>query len=243
VFPVVASPLIGTERGRVSADTTPLLQPAPSVEPDGGLLQVCVASLIRYSDALFFILKGNPREASGFVSPGEILTAGANAPRQIPPPSARSVPAPLSRFFSEPRISSRFADFPLVTWARALEQDATVMKWLKHAFAIDDGQSDEPTPAQRDAVDRVLTEIVRRGMVVPAQMVLETCRPLNFVAAQLIHFFSPIVRISLGLQGQDDFARFLERRRSIDYLLNRLQELVERQRPADPVPEAASESN
>lgn len=117
------------------------------------------------------------------------------------------------------------------------------MKWLKHAFAIDDGQSDEPTPAQRDAVDRVLNEIVRRGMVVPAQMVLETCRPLNFVAAQLLHFFSPIVRISLGVQGQDDFARFLERRRSIDYLLNRLEELAERQRPADPVPETASESN
>ncbi len=105
-----------------------------------------------------------------------------------------------------------------------------MLKWLKHAFALDDGQSDEPTPAQRAAVDRVLGEIVRRGMLVPAQMVLETCRPLNFVAAQLIHFFSPIARISLGAQAQDDFALFLERRRSIDYLLNRLEQLASQQK-------------
>lgn len=99
------------------------------------------------------------------------------------------------------------------------------MKWLKHAFALDDGKPAEPTPSQKDAVDRVLTEVIRRGMQVPAQMLLETCRPLNFVAAQTLHFFSPIAKIALGVQGQDDFARFLEKRKSIDYLLQRLDAL------------------
>ena len=105
------------------------------------------------------------------------------------------------------------------------------MNWLKHAFALDDGKPAEPTDAQKSAVDRVLAEVIRRKMRVPAQMLLETCRPLNFVAAQTLHFFSPLAKIVLGVKGQDDFARFLEKRNSIDYLLERLDAL--QQEPQD----------
>jgi hypothetical protein len=97
------------------------------------------------------------------------------------------------------------------------------MKWLKHAFALSDGESAEPTASQREAIDRILQEVVRRRMTVPAVMLLETCRPLNYVGSQLLVFFSPLMKIALGTQAQDDFARFLERRGSIDYLLDRLE--------------------
>lgn len=99
------------------------------------------------------------------------------------------------------------------------------MKWLRHAFALDDGTPAEPTPAQAAAIDRVLSEIVRRRLTTPAAMLLETCRPLNFVGAQVVHFFSPLMRAVLATNAQDDFAKFLEKRGCVDYLLRRLEEL------------------
>lgn len=99
------------------------------------------------------------------------------------------------------------------------------MNWLKHAFAIDDGEDVQPSPSQKEAIDRVLTEVLRRGMAVPAMMALETCRPLNYVGSQLLVFLSPVIKVTLGIQAQDEFARFLEKRGSIEYLLTRLEQL------------------
>ncbi|MDB4637760.1 hypothetical protein OAF24_02565 [bacterium] len=101
------------------------------------------------------------------------------------------------------------------------------MNWLKHAFAIDDGKAVLPSPHQTKAIDRVLNEVHRRGMALPASMALETCRPLNYVGSQLLVFFSPLMKVILGVHAQDEFARFLEKRGSIDYLLDRLEKLAE----------------
>lgn len=117
------------------------------------------------------------------------------------------------------------------------------MNWLNHAFAISDGQPTEPTSSQQPAIDRILREVVKRRLTVPAAMILETCRPLNYVGSQLLVFFSPLMKIALGTQAQDEFARFLEQRGSIDYLLNRL-EFFTQQNPTQATvvsPEAAPE--
>jgi len=111
------------------------------------------------------------------------------------------------------------------------------MNWLKHAFALSDGRPAEPTASQRDAVDRILKQVVKRRMTVPAVMLLETCRPLNYVGSQLLVFFSPLMKIALGTRAQDDFARFLEERGSIDYLLDRLEFFAQEN------PESAAESS
>lgn len=117
------------------------------------------------------------------------------------------------------------------------------MKWLKHAFALSDGEPTEPTASQQDAIDRILQEVVDRRMTVPAAMLLETCRPLNFVGSQLLVFFSPLMKIALGVQAQDDFARFLERRGSIDYLLDRLESCSQKDlKPTDDHPSEATAS-
>lgn len=97
------------------------------------------------------------------------------------------------------------------------------MNWLKHAFALDDGTPAEPTTDQQQAIDRILREILRRRLDVPAGMLLEACRPLNYVGAQALRFFSPMMQAVLGLKGQNDFAEFLEKRKSVDYLLSRLE--------------------
>ena len=60
----------------------------------------------------------------------------------------------------------------------------------RHAFALN--SSNQPlTDFERALVDRLGKFIVDRGLCGPAIMLLESCRPLNFVGSQLLAFFSP----------------------------------------------------
>jgi hypothetical protein len=95
--------------------------------------------------------------------------------------------------------------------------------WFKHAFAVDPPGPAEPTDAQRALVDRLCREIVRRRMSTPAQMLLEMGRPLNYVSAQLLHFFQPFATVLTDPAAYGELTAFLERRGSVDYISDRLQ--------------------
>ncbi len=99
-----------------------------------------------------------------------------------------------------------------------------MLDWLKHAFAVDPG-SDEPTPEQRAAAERVCREIVRRRLTTPALAFLEMSRPLNYLGAQALHFFSPFIGALTDAEGNRHFAAFLERRSAIEFLCRRIEEL------------------
>ncbi len=103
------------------------------------------------------------------------------------------------------------------------------MKWLKHAFAVDPPGPAEPNDIQRIAVDRLCTEVVRRRMVIPAKLVLEMGRPLNYVSAQLLHFWQPIASAVINATEYEQFSLFLEQRGSIDYISQQLSTLEEQQ--------------
>jgi hypothetical protein len=94
---------------------------------------------------------------------------------------------------------------------------------LKKAFAVEKPGAAEPTERQQALVDTVCKAVARRGMVTPALMTLEMCRPLNFVAAQAMHFFRPIVSVILDGPSIAEFAAFLEQRGSVEYLCRRLE--------------------
>ena len=98
-----------------------------------------------------------------------------------------------------------------------------LLDWLKHAFAVDPPGSATPTPRQAEIVDRVCREVVCRRLTTPALITLEMCRPLNFVAAQVVLFFDPMVRAVTAADGPREFATFLEHRGSIDYLVSRIE--------------------
>jgi hypothetical protein len=97
------------------------------------------------------------------------------------------------------------------------------MEWLKHAFAIDPPGPATPTDAQRLMIERLCAEVVRRRMTTPAQMVLELGRPLNYVSAQVLHFFQPFVTVLADPAAYDQLSSFLERRGSTDYISARLE--------------------
>lgn len=99
------------------------------------------------------------------------------------------------------------------------------MQWLKHAFAVDPPGPAEPSDAQRPLVDRLCREIVRRHLTTPALVLLETSRPLNVIGASLLHFLAPLLSVFTDGKQLEQFARFLARRGSMEYLCRRLEAL------------------
>jgi len=100
-----------------------------------------------------------------------------------------------------------------------------VPEWLKHAFAIDPPGAAVPTARQAEVIDRICREVVRRRLTTPALMMLEMSRPLNFVTAQAIQFFDPMVAAVTDADGHREFAAFLEHRGSIDHFARRIEEM------------------
>lgn len=100
-----------------------------------------------------------------------------------------------------------------------------MMRWLKHAFAVDSPEPVQPTPEQQAAVDAVCRQVVKRHLATPALAFLEMSRPLNYVGSQTMHFFAPFLSVLTQSQGHRHFAAFLEHRSSIDYLCQRIEEL------------------
>lgn len=98
-------------------------------------------------------------------------------------------------------------------------------QWLSHAFAVEEPGEAEPDDEARPIVERLCREIVRRRLTTPALLVLEASRPLNFVTSQALHFLSPLLSAVTDARGHEHLARFLERRGSIDYFCNRIEDL------------------
>jgi len=106
------------------------------------------------------------------------------------------------------------------------------MQWLKHAFAIEPPGPAEPDPEQRDLIDRVCREIVKRRLTTPALAFLEMSQPLNYMSSQLLHFLSPLISAVSNSQGHRRLAEFLEQRGSIEFICNQINTL-ERAAAAD----------
>ena len=99
------------------------------------------------------------------------------------------------------------------------------LSWLKHAFAVDTPGPAEPTDVQRQIVERVCSEIVRRRLTPPAMMALEMARPLNYLSAQVLTFFQPFVATVGNSAAYGEFTAFLEQRGSLDYITARMEAL------------------
>jgi hypothetical protein len=85
-----------------------------------------------------------------------------------------------------------------------------------------------PNDTQRDVIERLAREIVRRRLTAPAVLTLEACSPLNFVSAQALYYFQPFVASLADARAYDEFARFVEQRGSVDYIRDRI-EAMERE--------------
>lgn len=93
---------------------------------------------------------------------------------------------------------------------------------IRFAFSTGTVEKFEPSSQQKEIVDQVAREVVRRRMAAPALLFLETMRPLNYIGAQAMHYFKPIISAILTTEKYSQFAAFLEHRESVDYLCDRL---------------------
>lgn len=123
-----------------------------------------------------------------------------------------------------------------------MQRERRVVRWLRHAFAVEAADTFEATPEERAAADKLLRALVRRGLGTPALLMLECSRPLNFVASQFLLFVGPVAELIFDRAAYRTFIGLLERRGSVEYLCRRLEALLQEPPAADgPTPADANE--
>lgn len=93
---------------------------------------------------------------------------------------------------------------------------------VSHAFAVNPPE-EALTPAEIDLAERFARFIVNRDLAAPATAALEAGRPYNFLGSQFLTFLSPFIHLVFDRRDYDRFVRFLEKRQSVDGLLDALE--------------------
>jgi hypothetical protein len=84
--------------------------------------------------------------------------------------------------------------------------------------------SQKPIPPEEDAVlERVAKKVIQWNMAVPAILFLESIKPLNYIGAQAMVFFEPIVQSIFSIKDYDTFRIAMERRENIENLLQKIE--------------------
>ncbi len=95
------------------------------------------------------------------------------------------------------------------------------MGWLAHAFAL--GDPAPWTPEDEALLDRLASEVVRRGLQTPAVLFLESSKPLNFLGSQAMTFLQPMAGTLFNAVEWERVAALLERREALERLAARIE--------------------
>jgi hypothetical protein len=96
----------------------------------------------------------------------------------------------------------------------------------KHAFALEKAEDFEATEEELKVLDAAAEKIAKHGLGMPAILFLESVRPMNFIGAQAMAFFEPIVRgIFSTWDGYTTFYKIMERRGSVECLIDRVDKM------------------
>lgn len=80
-------------------------------------------------------------------------------------------------------------------------------------------------PTDEELIEKVASEIVSRRLAAPATFMLESWKPLSFVASQGLIVLGPFVDAALDIPSYDAFCRMIEKRENVEKLLARVEEL------------------
>ena len=93
-----------------------------------------------------------------------------------------------------------------------------------HAFAVEKAEDFEPTEEELAVLDAVAKKVAKHGMAIPGILFLESSRPMNFIGAQAMAFFEPIVRtVFTQWDGYSLFYKVMEKRGCIECLIGRIE--------------------
>ncbi|MFH2037366.1 MAG: hypothetical protein ABIJ45_13260 [Candidatus Zixiibacteriota bacterium] len=109
------------------------------------------------------------------------------------------------------------------------------MSLFKSGADEPEGGKRESIPAEEDAVmEKVAKKVVSWRMAVPAILFLESVKPLNYIGAQTMVFFEPIVQTIFNFKDYENFRLAMERRENVENLLLKIEKydavLYERER-------------
>ena len=93
---------------------------------------------------------------------------------------------------------------------------------LQHAFAVAD-KTAAMTTEDEVLIDRLVKIIVDRGLTSPATAALESSRPYTFLGSQFLAFAKPFAQLVLPGRDYQRFTEIMEKRSSIDLILDRLE--------------------
>lgn len=116
------------------------------------------------------------------------------------------------------------------------------MQWLRHAFAIDRPEAFTPTDAERALVDRLVAELARRRLTMPALVLLESLRPLGSLSAQAIWFSYPWFAALVDARGLKVLAGLLERPGGVEWMTEQINRLPSQNEPQNPEPQILNPS-
>tara|TARA_B110001454_G_scaffold159436_1_gene148760 strand:- start:16 stop:279 length:264 start_codon:yes stop_codon:yes gene_type:complete len=74
-------------------------------------------------------------------------------------------------------------------------------------------------------ISNLAKEIVDRGLPVPAIFFLESTKYISFIGSQFLVFLGPIATCFINNKKYYNFAEILEKRGSIDFLLNEIERI------------------
>lgn len=73
-------------------------------------------------------------------------------------------------------------------------------------------------------LEKVADFIAKRRMGSPALMFIESVRPLNFIASQLLYFLAPFAELIFNPKEYQQFAALIEDNENVKYLLEKIDE-------------------
>jgi len=88
----------------------------------------------------------------------------------------------------------------------------------------------EPTaegPTDEALIERVAQAVVARRLAAPATFLLESSKPVCFIASQGLVVLGPFIDAALDVPDYEAFVRMAEQRENLDKLLARIEELEE----------------
>ena len=82
-----------------------------------------------------------------------------------------------------------------------------------------------PEADQQAILEKVARQIVKRRLTVPAILVLEVCKPLNFLGSQLLIAFNPFLQSIFNTAEFQKFALIIEKDTNVEVLIKLIENL------------------
>ena len=81
-----------------------------------------------------------------------------------------------------------------------------------------------PQDEQRELLEKIAMQVVKRRLTAPAILFLEMCKPLNFLGSQVLIALNPFVQAVFNTAEYQKFALIIEKDANVELLIRLMEE-------------------